>query len=120
MAYRSFGRSWQARHPPRYAASLSPPSPSFGHSSWLEGGYDKKTQGHLEAAVVAAPHPQLGEDIRAFVALRPGMRAEPEELRNHCAERLSPHKVPRDIRLIEALPRNSMGKVQKAALRRSS
>nr|WP_264185820.1 NAD(P)-dependent oxidoreductase [Roseicella aerolata] len=33
MAYRSFGRSWQARHPPRYAASLSPPSPSFGHSS---------------------------------------------------------------------------------------
>ena len=39
----------------------------------------------LEAAVVAAPHPQLGEDIRAFVALCPEMRAEPDELRAHCA-----------------------------------
>src|SRR5215217_5597520 len=33
MAYRSFGRFWQARHPPRYAASLRPSSPSFPHSS---------------------------------------------------------------------------------------
>jgi acyl-CoA synthetase (AMP-forming)/AMP-acid ligase II len=72
----------------------------------------------LEAAVVAVPHPQLGEDIRAFVALRPGMRTEAEELRAHCAALLSPHKVPRDIRFIEALPRNSMGKVQKTELRR--
>ena len=39
----------------------------------------------LETAVVAVPHPQLGEDIRAFVALRPGMRIEAEELRAHCA-----------------------------------
>src|SRR5215213_11665223 len=37
MAYRSFGRSWQACHPPRYAASLSPPSPNFGHSSQDHG-----------------------------------------------------------------------------------
>jgi acyl-coenzyme A synthetase/AMP-(fatty) acid ligase len=73
----------------------------------------------LEAAVVAAPHPQLGEDIRAYIALRPGMQADPEELRAHCAGLISPHKVPRDIRLIEALPRNSLGKVQKAELRRS-
>ena len=33
MAHRSSGRSGQARHPPRYAAFLTPPSPSFGHSS---------------------------------------------------------------------------------------
>ncbi|MGD9615547.1 MAG: class I adenylate-forming enzyme family protein [Alphaproteobacteria bacterium] len=71
----------------------------------------------LEAAVVAAPHPQLGEDIRAFVALRPGTRADAEALRAHCAALLSPHKVPRDIRFIDALPRNSMGKVQKTQLR---
>ena len=72
----------------------------------------------LEAAVVAVPHPALGEDIRAFVALRSGVRAEPEDLRAHCAERLARHKVPRDIRLIQTLPRNSMGKVQKVELRR--
>src|SRR3954471_17372319 len=33
MAYRSFGRSWQARHSPRYAAFFNLPSPNFGHSS---------------------------------------------------------------------------------------
>src|SRR5215213_6452273 len=38
MAYRSSGRSWQARHPPRYAAFLRPPSPSFGHSSRPDWG----------------------------------------------------------------------------------
>ena len=71
----------------------------------------------LEAAVVAMPHPQLGEDLRAFVALRPGMAASIGDLRRHCAERLAGHKVPRDIRLVPALPRNSMGKVQKTVLR---
>ena len=63
------------------------------------------------------PHPRLGEDIRAFVVMRPGMRTDAETLRAHCAALLSPHKVPRDIRFIEALPRNSMGKVQKTQLR---
>src|SRR5690349_16800222 len=48
MAYRSSGRSWQARHPPRYAAFLTPPSPSFGHSSaadagWVSVGVDADT-----------------------------------------------------------------------------
>src|SRR3954452_16308776 len=37
VAYRSFGRFWQARHPPRYAAFLRQPSPSFGHSSLRDG-----------------------------------------------------------------------------------
>ncbi|MFL5334330.1 MAG: hypothetical protein ACJ8H8_14360, partial [Geminicoccaceae bacterium] len=38
MAYRSSGRFGQARHPPRYAASLTQPSPSFRHSSGIDGG----------------------------------------------------------------------------------
>ncbi len=72
----------------------------------------------LEAAVVAVPHPQLGEDICAFVALRPEIDADADELRAHCAERLTAYKVPRYIRLVSSLPRNSMGKVQKAEIRR--
>ena len=74
----------------------------------------------LEVAVVAAPHPQLGEDIRAFIVLRPGMQVRAEELRAHCTPFLSTYKIPRDIRFIEALPRNSMGKVQKTQLRQFS
>jgi hypothetical protein len=54
MAYRSSGRFWQARHPPRYAALLTQPSPSFGHSSknriMLEHYY---LPGHLKAQVAA-------------------------------------------------------------------
>ncbi len=72
----------------------------------------------LEAAVVAVPHPQLGEDIRAFMVPRPGMRLEAEEVRAHCAERLAAYKVPREFRTVATLPRNSMGKVQKTELRR--
>jgi acyl-coenzyme A synthetase/AMP-(fatty) acid ligase len=71
----------------------------------------------LEAAVVPMYHPALGEDICAFVVLRPRMQAGVEELRAHCAEHLAAHKIPRDIRLVEGLPRNSMGKVQKTELR---
>src|SRR3954452_883212 len=40
MAYRSFGRFWQARHPPRYAAFLRPSSPRFSHSSLAPGKTD--------------------------------------------------------------------------------
>ena len=48
----TFGRSGQARHPPRYAVSLTSPSPSFGHSSLKRGG--RRTQwAHLRPAASA-------------------------------------------------------------------
>jgi acyl-CoA synthetase (AMP-forming)/AMP-acid ligase II len=71
----------------------------------------------LEVAVVPMSHPSLGEDIRAFVVLRAGADVDPEALRAHCARHLSAHKIPRDIRLVGELPRNSMGKVRKTELR---
>lgn len=70
-----------------------------------------------EAAVVAWPSADMGEDIAAFVVPRAGI-APPaaEALMALCVARLAPYKVPRDVFAIEDLPRNSAGKVVKAEL----
>lgn len=66
-----------------------------------------------EAAVVGLPDADLGQRIVAFV-VADGARAD--ELIEHVAGQLSVHKRPREVRLVEQLPRNAMGKVQKARL----
>jgi acyl-CoA synthetase (AMP-forming)/AMP-acid ligase II len=71
-----------------------------------------------EAAVVGIPHPVLGEDVAAAVVLVSGSSTSPEELREHCAERLADYKVPRRITVVEELPRNATGKVVKAEVRK--
>lgn len=67
-----------------------------------------------ECAVVGVPDGDLGERIVAFVV---GDGADPSTLIDHVAGLLSVHKRPREIRLVESLPRNAMGKVQKQVLR---
>jgi len=69
-----------------------------------------------EAAVIGAPDDDLGERIVAFVVAAPGAAPRPEELADHVARLLAPHKRPRTVRLVEALPRNAMGKVLKKQL----
>jgi long-chain acyl-CoA synthetase len=71
-----------------------------------------------EAAVVAVPHPELGEEVAAFVALRPGIPAGPDALIAWCRERLAGFKYPRTVTLVSALPRSATGKVLKARLGR--
>ena len=68
-----------------------------------------------EAAVIGVPDPDLGERIVGFVVARAPV--EPAALTDHVAALLSPHKRPREVRFLDALPRNAMGKVQKTALR---
>ncbi|MET9434329.1 acyl-CoA synthetase [Streptomyces sp. NPDC006551] len=70
-----------------------------------------------EAAVTGEPDPDLGERIVAWVV--PADAARPpaaEELAGHVAALLAPHKRPRAVRFLSALPRNDMGKVLKKAL----
>jgi long-chain acyl-CoA synthetase len=69
-----------------------------------------------EAAVVGVPDTALGEEIAAFVALKPGADASVEELIAWCRERLAAFKYPRRVRLLAALPRSATGKVLKARL----
>ena len=71
-----------------------------------------------EAAVIAVPHPKLGEDIQAFIVLRPGHTAEVEELRKFCLDKLADYKIPRRIAFTDNLPRGPMGKVLKSELRK--
>jgi malonyl-CoA/methylmalonyl-CoA synthetase len=70
-----------------------------------------------EVAVIGAADPTWGERVTACVVPRPGA-APPtlDELQAFARERLAPYKLPRALRVVEALPRNAMGKVQKKLL----
>jgi acyl-CoA synthetase (AMP-forming)/AMP-acid ligase II len=71
----------------------------------------------LEAAVVGQAHPTLGEVPVAYVALRPGAGATVDVLHAHSRERLSKYKWPTDITLLDSLPKNAVGKIDKPTLR---
>jgi fatty acid CoA ligase FadD36 len=68
--------------------------------------------GVSEAAVVGLPDEDLGQRIVAFIV----GDAKPDELINYVAEQLSVHKRPREVRVVDSLPRNAMGKVLKKEL----
>ena len=70
----------------------------------------------VEAAVVPAPNPVLGHDVRAVVVLAPDAPPTADELRAFCAHRLADYKVPTTFDVVDALPRNAMNRVVKAAL----
>ncbi|AYN41507.1 acyl-CoA synthetase [Streptomyces dangxiongensis] len=73
--------------------------------------------GVREAAVTGEPDADLGERIVAWIVpAEPGTPPGTEELADHVARRLAPHKRPRVVRYLEALPRNDMGKIMKRAL----
>ena len=69
-----------------------------------------------EAAVLGMPHPELGEDVAAFVALRPHQAATADELIAHCRDRLAAFKYPRRLIMLDALPKSPTGKVLKSKL----
>ena len=71
----------------------------------------------LEAAVVGQPDAVFGEQPVAFVAVRPGRSARPEELIEYCRLSLARYKVPRAVYIEAALPKNALGKLAKPVLR---
>jgi long-chain acyl-CoA synthetase len=70
-----------------------------------------------DAAVVGRPDQLFGEEPVAFVVLRPGLAAEPDELIEHCKTLLAKFKVPRAVYITNDLPRTPIGKIAKPVLR---
>jgi acyl-CoA synthetase (AMP-forming)/AMP-acid ligase II len=74
--------------------------------------------GVLEAAVIGVPHETFGEIVVAYVAFRTGIAGTPEGLNEHCTDRLTRYKRPSTINIIDSLPKNAVGKVDKLKLRK--
>ena len=66
-----------------------------------------------EAAVIGVPHEELGEEVGAAVALKPGAETTPGELREFVKERVAAYKYPRHVWLVDELPKGPTGKILK-------
>ena len=70
-----------------------------------------------EAAVVGKADAKLGEEVVAFVVLKPGAKADPDEIISYSRERLAAYKYPREVRIVADLPKGPTGKILKRELR---
>jgi malonyl-CoA/methylmalonyl-CoA synthetase len=70
-----------------------------------------------ECAVIGVADDTWGEAVVSALVLEPGTSLSLEELKSWCKERISAYKVPKKIKVVDALPRNAMGKVTKPALK---
>ena len=80
-----------------------------------------RMQGVRESCVIGLPHPDLGEAVTAIIVPEAGSDSAAtitvESVASFLTDRLARFKQPRQVVLVETLPRNAMGKVQKKALR---
>lgn len=74
----------------------------------------------VEACVVGVPDELMGEAIEAWLVPVDPAACDLQAILRHCAAKLAPYKVPRRLHVVAALPKNSSGKVLKAALRESA
>jgi long-chain acyl-CoA synthetase len=70
----------------------------------------------MDSAAIGKPHPIKGEEVKAFVVLKPGAQATPEELIAHTRTQLAPFKVPHEIEFRDSLPKTLIGKTLRRQL----
>ena len=70
-----------------------------------------------ESAVVGVPDEKRGETVKAYVSLKAGAQATPDELIAHCKERMAAYKYPRQVEVIDELPKTVTGKILRRELR---
>ena len=63
--------------------------------------------------MVGVPHPALGEEVGAAVALKPGAAITAEELRDHVKAHVAAYKYPRQVWIVDVLPKGPTGKILK-------
>jgi long-chain acyl-CoA synthetase len=71
----------------------------------------------LEAGVVGVPDPYRGESVKAYVSLRQGFSVGSDELIAYCRERMAAYKYPREIEIVDAIPKTATGKILRRSLR---
>jgi long-chain acyl-CoA synthetase len=69
-----------------------------------------------EAAVVGIPDARMGQEVMAYVALRPGRHATEAEIIEHVRERIASYKYPRSVEFRDVLPKNPANKILKREL----
>ncbi|MGY4711519.1 class I adenylate-forming enzyme family protein [Mycolicibacterium sp. CBM1] len=70
-----------------------------------------------EVAVVGVPDPYRGETVKAFVSLKDGHRCTPDELIEFCKQTMAAYKYPREVELVEEIPKTLTGKILRRDLR---
>ena len=70
------------------------------------------------AATIGIPDPLYGEEVAAFIVLKDGMKATPEDLIAHCQNQLADYKCPKTIRIVADIPKGPTGKLLKRELAR--
>ncbi len=70
-----------------------------------------------EASAIGVADDRFGQRLVAFVVLRPGASATPEVLKQHVRDNLAGYKVPREVVVVDQLPRNAVGKIMRNVLR---
>jgi long-chain acyl-CoA synthetase len=93
----------------------------------IRGGYnvypreiEEVLYGHeavAEAAVIGKPDDKLGEEVVAILALKPGAEVTPDDVIAWTKERLAAYKYPREVRIVDELPKGPTGKILKKELR---
>lgn len=76
-------------------------------------------QGVVESAVIGLPHTDFGEAVVAVIVAEPGIKLKEDRIKDSVKDSLAAYKRPKKIIFLDELPRNTMGKVQKAKLRES-
>jgi long-chain acyl-CoA synthetase len=73
----------------------------------------------MEAAVIGLPHDELGEEVAAAIAAKPGQVLDPAEVQAFVKERVAAYKYPRHIVVLDELPKTATGKILKREIDRS-
>ena len=73
-----------------------------------------------EVQVIGVPDPKYGEEIMAWIKVKPGEQVSEEESKEYCKGKIAHYKIPRYIKFVDSFPMTVTGKVQKFLMRQQS